>query len=237
MLPRRCGLRVLTLTLPDGSALPVALLRRARKSIGIRIKAGRVEVAAPSRVSLAEIEGLLLRKRDWIVHHLQRQQQDLAAVQSPPDRVMLAGQPLALRYRSDLPAGVRCCDGGLEAGGERDQLRIQLAGFLQKEARLRLAERFALLAPLAVRPPLRMQLSGARTRWGSCTQQGVIRLNWRLVQAPVEVLDYVIAHELAHLLHMNHSPAFWRETARLFPDWKPTRAWLKSHGERLFLFG
>ena len=86
------------------------------------------------------------------------------------------------------------------------------------------------------RQPSGLQLSSARTRWGSCTAAGVIRLNWRLLQAPPAVLDYVMAHELAHLEHMNHSPAFWAETARLYPDWQTARRWLKQHGAELFHF-
>ena len=71
----------------------------------------------------------------------------------------------------------------------------------------------------------------------SCSASGTIRLNWRLVQAPPQVLDYVLAHELAHLVHMNHSAAFWAEVARLEPDWQQARLWLKTHGTTLFSLG
>ncbi|WP_280954948.1 M48 family metallopeptidase [Paludibacterium denitrificans] len=97
--------------------------------------------------------------------------------------------------------------------------------------------KLAELAQRCTRAPASLALSSARTRWGSCTSAGVIRLNWRLVQAPPDILDYVVAHELAHLVHMNHSAAFWSETARLFPDWQRARLWLKQHGSTLFRFG
>jgi len=80
-------------------------------------------------------------------------------------------------------------------------------------------------------------ISSTSGGWGSCSSQGVVRLNWRLVQAPPAILDYVIAHELAHLLHMNHSKAFWAEVERLYPGWQGARQWLKQHGDSLFRHG
>jgi predicted metal-dependent hydrolase len=68
-----------------------------------------------------------------------------------------------------------------------------------------------------------------RSRWGSCSRRGTISLNWRLIQTPVSVRDYVILHELAHLKEMNHSKRFWREVARLCPDYKEAENWLKRH--------
>ena len=120
--------------------------------------------------------------------------------------------------------------------GDAAALKPVVANYLKREAALLFPSRLALLAPACARRPTGLQLSSARTRWGSCTAAGVVRLNWRLVQAPLAVLDYVIAHELAHLKHMDHSAAFWAETARLFPDWRNARAWLKQHGATLFKF-
>jgi len=233
--PSRNGNRVLTLKLSDVS-LDVVLLRRTRKSIGIRIVEGRVEVAAHPRVPLAQLQQLLDQKRDWIAAHLQRQVQGIAARQAKPTSLLLAGSSLPLLHRPELASAVTLTPEGVLVGGGDDAIKPQLAQFLYQQAQQRFPERFKLLAAQACRRPERMLLSNARTRWGSCTQQGVIRLNWRLAQAPLAVLDYVIAHELAHLCHMNHSAAFWHETARLYPDWKAARAWLKQHGEALFVY-
>ena len=76
--------------------------------------------------------------------------------------------------------------------------------------------------------PKRWALSSARTRWGSCAADGSIRLNWRLMHFPVEIIDYVVAHELAHLREMNHGPRFWSAVGELFPDWKRAREWLRG---------
>lgn len=227
---------MLTLTLADAS-LEVVLLRRRRKSIGIRIVDGRVEVAAPERVPLAQLQRLLDQKRDWIAQHWRHQVATLASRRSVPRQVLLAGVALTLSHVACDGARMELQSDGLRVYGAPELLKPQVAGFLRQEASHRFPERLALFAPQAVRPPRRLQLSAARSRWGSCNSQEVIRLNWRLVQAPLPILDYVIAHELAHLRHMNHSAAFWSETARLYPDWQNARAWLKRHGDTLFVFG
>ena len=76
----------------------------------------------------------------------------------------------------------------------------------------------------------RLGLSNARTRWGSCTSTGAIRLNWRLIKAPPPVIDYVVVHELAHRIEMNHSPAFWQTVEQACPDFSEQRRFLKIHG-------
>jgi predicted metal-dependent hydrolase len=106
----------------------------------------------------------------------------------------------------------------------------------QRNARALLGERLAhhaLRAGCAL-PPLR--LSNARTRWGSLSAQGVVSLNWRLLKAHPEQIDYVICHELAHFRQRNHSPAFWREVEALFPDWKTVRGELRQNGRLYFQF-
>jgi predicted metal-dependent hydrolase len=78
-----------------------------------------------------------------------------------------------------------------------------------------------------------VRISSARTRWGSCSSRGSLSFTWRLVMAPVEVVDYVIVHELAHLRVHNHSPEFWKEVARLMPDYAQRKQWLKDNGRLL----
>ena len=74
-----------------------------------------------------------------------------------------------------------------------------------------------------------------KTRWGSCTSSGTLSFNWRLMMAPPHILDYVVVHELCHLIHMNHSPAFWDVVSSLIPDYKECRMWLRVHGQELIL--
>ena len=98
-----------------------------------------------------------------------------------------------------------------------------------------LAWRLTRIARKLGRAPSRFALSNAQTQWGSCTRRGHIRLNWRLVQAPLALIDYVAAHELAHLVHLDHSPRFWAQVAVLCPDAPARRAELRTMSHALFL--
>ena len=113
-------------------------------------------------------------------------------------------------------------------GAGAEQLKDRVQAWLQAEARRVFAERIPLFAQRLGRTPKRWTLSSARTRWGSCTADGTIRLNWRLVHFPLDVVDYVIAHELAHLSEMNHGPRFWATVGDLFPEFRQARAWLRK---------
>jgi predicted metal-dependent hydrolase len=107
--------------------------------------------------------------------------------------------------------------------------------WLHAQASRLLAWRLARIARRLGRAPSRFALSNAQTQWGSCTRRGHVRLNWRLVQAPLTLIDYVAAHELAHLIHLDHSPRFWAQVAELCPDALARRAELRTMGAALFL--
>src|SRR5690606_4279045 len=105
--------------------------------------------------------------------------------------------------------------------------------FLKTVARDRLATASDRYAVALGRPYGRLTLRDTRSRWGSCSAAGDLMYSWRLVMAPAEVLDYVAAHEVAHLAEMNHSPAFWDVVARLCPDYRRHRTWLRANGGAL----
>ena len=101
--------------------------------------------------------------------------------------------------------------------------------FYKKQAALHLDERLAHWSRAMNEKPEAVSIRGQRTRWGSCSSDNKITLNWKLLAAPPEVIDYVIIHELAHMAHMNHSPKFWARVAQFQPHWKTSRRWLKEH--------
>jgi predicted metal-dependent hydrolase len=109
-----------------------------------------------------------------------------------------------------------------------------IRAWLYEQAARLLAWRLARNARKLGRAPSRFALSDAQTQWGSCTRSGHVRLNWRLVQAPLALIDYVAAHELAHLVHLDHSPRFWAQVAALCPDALARRAELRRMSEALF---
>jgi len=114
-----------------------------------------------------------------------------------------------------------------------DRLQARVLAFLKLAARQRLQAACERHAAALGRPFARITLRDTRSRWGSCTAEGALMFSWRLILAPPEVLDYVAAHEVAHLAEMNHSPAFWAVVGRLMPGYEPHRAWLKRHGAGL----
>ncbi|MBU1176261.1 MAG: M48 family metallopeptidase [Alphaproteobacteria bacterium] len=121
--------------------------------------------------------------------------------------------------------------------GAPEHLNRRLTDWLKTEADNDLQARVAVHAATLGVTPSGITLRGQSSRWGSCSSRGRLSFNWRLVLAPPFVLDYVAAHEVAHLRHMNHSPAFWAEVARALPDHARGRAWLRSHGRELMVHG
>ncbi|HMM51799.1 MAG TPA: SprT family zinc-dependent metalloprotease [Burkholderiaceae bacterium] len=213
------------------------LRRSRRRTIGFVIDQRGLRVTAPRWVPLAEIERALQEKARWILRKLA----EWRAHEARRERVAIRWRHGAtLRYLGDtLVLSVEPCvrgvtrDGtllrvGLPPHAGEDQLRDRVQAWLQARAREVFAERIPLFAQRLGRSPSRWALSSARTRWGSCTPDGAIRLNWRLVHFPLEIVDYVIAHEFAHLRELNHGPRFWATVGELFPDFERARARLRE---------
>lgn len=149
--------------------------------------------------------------------------------------VRYLGRTLVLDIRSALFSEVR---------RHGDTLRVYVSVTEEADALIRawlharaarlLAWRLRRIGRKLGRAPSRFALSNAQTQWGSCTRRGHVRLNWRLVQAPLALIDYVAAHELAHLVHLDHSPRFWTQVAELCPDALARRAELRTMGHSLF---
>lgn len=211
-------------------------LRRARRrSIGFTIDDRGLTVAAPRWVSLAEIEAAIAEKQRWIRRKLAEYRQWQA--RQPLQRVhfgdggslLLLGLPVLLRLRHDAQCTQLADPTGAELhlalpplAGE-EQVRDAVMAWLKAEARRVLASRLQLLAARQTVQPRSWSLSSARSQWGACTHDGHIRLNWRLVHFSLPVIDYVVAHELAHLQEMNHSPRFWQAVGVLLPGFEAAR--------------
>lgn len=228
-------------SLPD-LGLPLTLIRRPRKRVSLRVGAAGAELIADPSVPVAWLATWLEQKQGWLIerYHAARR-----AGQTPPDSLLWQGRVLALACAAGTRAGLRlspddgtaCLSVPARELGDADAMRARLSSLLRSRARVLFDECLAAFGPSLMRKPAAWRLSSARSRWGSCNAAGVVRLNWRLVMAPPAVLAYVVAHELAHLIHMNHSAAFWSEVDRLHPSWRADRDWLKTHGASLFSFG
>jgi predicted metal-dependent hydrolase len=223
----------------DGHHIRYTLQRsRRRRTISLLIDERGLRVAAPLKAPQRAIDDLLREHADWVIRKVHDWQQ-----KRPPPlswksgaQIMLYGAPLALEahpgiklphlHQDQLLFDPQLAPAIIESG-VRTWLKQQALACFTHRCRDYSAQ-LELPAPT-------VQLSNARTRWGSCHANGRIRMNWRLVQAPTAWIDYVAAHEVAHLREMNHSAAFWRTVAALVPDYAERRAALRREAHRYLL--
>lgn len=195
-----------------------------------------VRIHAPSWTPRAEIERYIQQQRDWLHRTWARMQARVPQVAlTPANELRYLGRRLTLEVRASLFHEVRRHGDTLRiyAPLNADANELVRDWLLARAERL-LAWRLTRVARKLGRAPSRFALSNAQTQWGSCTRRGHIRLNWRLVQAPLTLIDYVAAHELAHLVHLDHSPRFWAQVAELCPDALARRAELRTMSGALF---
>lgn len=224
-----------------------ALRRGRRGSIGFVVSAEGLQVNAPRWVSLQNIDSAVQAKAGWIVRKLQEQRDrarrvDAARIEwrdgtSLPflgETVIIVLDPRVAG--AVLDGGAQSLPGvprlvlhvGLPQTAEPEQIRDSVQSWLQRQALRIFTERCRHFADTLGVRMTRLSLSSAQTRWGSASADGSIRLNWRLVHFGLQVIDYVVAHELAHLREMNHSAAFWDVVRSVVPDYQVLRNTLKD---------
>jgi predicted metal-dependent hydrolase len=224
-----------------------AFRRARRRSIGFSVGADGLAVSAPRWVALSEVDQALQAKAGWILRKLHEQHERARRVQAnridwrDGTALPFLGETLVVvldaritgaQLGEPTPAlpGVaqRLLHIGLPHSATQEQIREAVQSWLQRQARRVFEERCAHFAQqLGVRLR-RLSLSSAATRWGSASADGSVRLHWRLVHFAMPVIDYVVAHELAHLREMNHSPAFWDVVRSVLPDFERHRGALKA---------
>lgn len=218
-----------------GVSIAYEFRRSQRRTLGLHVGPLGLSVRAPMRAPWSAVEAFLHSKSAWVLAKLQRMQAQAEVLPAllawvPGGTVAYQGQTLSLGVRPSgravqwdpvsaallLPPGVP---------EERSHTLVQQ--WLRQQARQVFTERLAHFAPVVGVAYRQWCLTNARTRWGSASARGVIRLHWRLIQLPSELLDYVVVHELCHLLEMNHSPRFWAEVQRVLPDHEVRRQALR----------
>lgn len=215
-----------------GQAVEYQLRRSARRTLGMRMDAGGLCVSVPWEVSRQDIERFIAQHEDWLLKRLAERAEALAAQAfTPSDGACfpLFGRPCELRIGAHGARSrwVSHGEGEILHIGSRDPRGAIVRAMRQRALPFfvaRVAEHAARLG-VAV-PPVR--LTSARTRWGSCSTRSGIRLHWRLLHLPPELIDYVVAHEVAHLIEMNHSQRFWKVVETLHPDWQASRRQLHA---------
>ena len=237
------------MTVPETSAvtwggrrLPYAIRRsvRRKKTVAVTVDAGgKVLVVAPVRLAAERLDELVIRKAAWIVQRLRR-----AESHDPPsaprefvsgESVLYLGRHYRLKVHPDETGVARLRGGWLHVpapAGARQaaHVRAALVSWFRRHAAERLPERVAAWRARAGVPLPRVVIADQQKRWGSCDQRGTIRLNWRIVQAPMRLVDYVVVHELVHLRHRGHGRDYWQAVGRVMPDYERRREDLRRCG-------
>jgi predicted metal-dependent hydrolase len=230
----------------------VTVERKAfRRKLTISLKPGKpIVVKASLRTPMKLIEAFLLEKERWIEKHMTQFEQQLAEF---PDKKLVQaetfpflGEPLTLRFvltplkqvffsrhehhlQMHLPEALW----NEISEDEIQEYFPKLQKFYQLEAEKLVRERIQIWSEQMQLFPKSVNLRNQKSRWGSCSSRGSIQINWRLIGAPLFVIDYILIHELAHLQHMNHSNKFWDLVARHYPEYEEAEKWLKEKHQLL----
>jgi predicted metal-dependent hydrolase len=223
----------------EGEVFQVALKRSAKaRRYTLRSSPTKREIVLtmPMRGSVSEARAFAHRHGGWIA---ERHKKFVAPIAFVPGAIIpFLGEPHQIEHRSSARGTVwreRDETGRLllVVAGKAEFITRRLRDFLKKQAKQALeasVARFTAMLDLPSRP---VSIKDTTSRWGSCSHQGRLNFSWRLILAPPAILDYLAAHEVAHLKEMNHSPRYWRVVATLYPNFETAEAWLKRHGASL----
>lgn len=223
----------LTVTLDDPQVdVRLRISPRARRFTLRLERGGGAVLTLPPGVPMTEARMFLLRQSDWLARAMTRRPDPTQV--GPGTQLPVAGRMI----RIECPPGRRLpprVDGGalILQGADTATAGPRAAVYLKLRARDLLVPAAHGYAARIGRPVTAVSLRDTISRWGSCSAAGRLSFSWRLAMAPAEVLDYVAAHEVAHLAEMNHGPRFWALVERLMPDYRPRRDWLRTRGREL----
>jgi len=217
-----------------------------KKSASIKVVEGRVEVIIPKTLTKKGLLQLIQNKTPWIVRKLKEQSE----ITPTKPKEYVSGESFAYlgkNYRLKLTQNdsgeVKLKSGQLVLGvgenlseTERDRfVKGQLERWYVDHAEQRLREKTSRYAEIIGVRPKSIKVRDYKSRWGGCSSKGEISYNWKIIMAPHHVVDYVVVHELCHMIHHNHSPEYWKTVERVYPDYRECRDWLKVNGDKLLV--
>jgi len=226
-----------------------SVIRTDRKTVGLEVDVeDGVLVRAPNHLSSVEIKRIVKKKADWIL----RKQAKVNEIKSPPQpKEFLSGEKLpylGCRYRLKInpteeikEASVKLYQGKFQvqvnaqlAGEERrSTIREELITWYRQRAEVKINERVKKYKQQIGVEPNNVKIKKQKKRWGSCSSKGNLNFNWKLIMAPMSVIDYLVVHELAHLKHSNHSQDFWNLVGAVVPHYEEKQEWLRINGRQL----
>lgn len=214
-----------------------------RKSADIRVEEGAVSVVVPVDTSLERIDLLLTSKRRWIKEKIALHQ-EMAPVNNKRyvsgESFSYLGRNYRLKVLQGAFAPVKLVQGHLlvsvpQGKEQPNMIRNALIRWYKRQAELKLKEKVMRWAPLVGVEPAGVVIKTFKSRWGSCTAKGELQFNWQIMMAPNRMVDYVVVHELCHLIRHDHSPEFWQEVEKILPDYDQSRKWLKQSGHMMLV--
>jgi predicted metal-dependent hydrolase len=216
------------------------IVRSRRKTVALLVTPdGRLEIRAPHQLTHKQIDAIVAEKSAWIRKNLERARRTAA---DSPCREIMAGSRFWYLGRIYPLHLVDKSAGRLQFSSEFSlrsdalpKVTGQLTAWYKNQARNILTERTEFYARQFGLKYRSLRITSARTRWGSCSRLDALSFTWRLIMAPLEIIDYIVVHELAHVVEKNHSRAFWTQVERMLPDYRPRRKWLKTNGRLLDL--
>jgi predicted metal-dependent hydrolase len=229
-----------TLKLPNGEEIQYQLERRNRRTIGLKITEDGLVVHAPKRIFDFQLQKVLKQKANWVAKKLEaRRKNYLPPVNWANNEVLqFLGHDITLLITANPKNRQPVFDQNklsisLQKSNDIEAVKRKAIQWYKKQAMQDFGRRLEIFSTKLGVPTPPLRLSNAKSRWGSCTSKGDLRLNWRLLQAPPHIINYVICHELAHLKEMNHSAKFWAVVGSIFPDYKKAEKELKAISPKL----
>ena len=220
----------------DKLEFPIEVIRTNRKkSASVQVVDRQVQVIIPRALSDERIEQIVRDKTPWIRDKLRKQ----ALLKPTKVKEHVSGEAfsyLGKNYRLKVVQGsseaVKLTLGKLAVGASAD-IKQELTSWYMQHAEKRLNEKVGRFAQVIGVAPKSVKVKNYKSRWGSCSTSGDISFHWAIIMAPHYIVDYVVVHELCHMHHHNHSPAFWQRVEKVLPNYRDCRDWLKHHGQEL----
>lgn len=230
----------------QGKKYPYTIVRSKRKTVAISVSEEKgIVVKLPDFFPMRELDKMILQKADWIAEKYEE-----AAVKQKvkPVHEFCSGEEFYYRGKALIlnlivnadrkRIMVRKQAGKLlvvSPAADREVIRDAIIKWYREQARELLTDKVSYYRQFINKPIGEIRIKEQKSRWGSCSARGNLNFNWKIIMAPDEIIDYLVVHELCHLLHMNHSKEFWQSVGSILPDYKSRKSWLKENGVLLNL--